>query len=72
MKKKQLIALALVGILCLTGCKANDTSETQSNTEPDVTTSPTEPPVNTHVTPISENLYNISLPITLETTYSDD
>ena len=72
MNKKRLIALALITVFCFAGCKNNDLPDIQSGTEPEIIDSPTQAPVNTGITPIHENMYNISLPITEETTYSDD
>ncbi len=72
MNKKRFTALAMVAVLCLSGCKSDDISNTQPSTDPEITVSPTESPINNDITPINENMYNISLPITRENTYSDD
>lgn len=72
MKRNRWIALALAAILCLTGCKNDDTSNTQPDTEPDITLGSEETSPGTVLTPINENMYNISLPITNEKSYADE
>ena len=72
MNKKRLIALSLVAVLSLAGCKDADIPESQPHTDPEITAGSTDANTGTSVNPINENMYNISLPITTETTYSDD
>lgn len=73
MNRIRFTALALVAILCLTGCQQEQLPETQpTTTEPVVTEAPTQPVINTDVTPLNENMYSISLPITTEKTFVDD
>ena len=72
MYKKRFAALAMVAVMCLSGCRSNDQTSTEPATDPEITVSPTEAPGKTDITPINENMYNISLPITRENTYADD
>lgn len=72
MSKKRLIALALIAVFCLAGCQNSDLSEIPTETDPEITQQPTQGTINNDITPIHENMYNISLPITEEKSYSDD
>lgn len=72
MNVKRLTVLALISVMLMTGCKNDLPSNTQLETEPENTVPVTEPPAQTDITPINENMYNISLPISFERTNSDD
>lgn len=73
MKKLKFAPLALAAMLCLTGCNGNSTpDETTPTTQPPAVISPTDPDGNSSVPPINENMYHVSLPITVESFYADD
>lgn len=73
MKKYRIPALALAAMMCLTGCKGNkDPEVTVPATEPPVTVAPTESTGTLEATPVFENMYSVSLPITVQEHTAED
>ena len=72
MNKIKIAPLALAAALCFAGCQNKTPDVTVPTTEPPATVAPTAPDVDQTITPIYENMYSISLPITNEPFHAED
>lgn len=74
MKKFGLIILSLATILSFAGCKDNKTPTEPSVpvTEPIETVSPSETIPNSETTPVYENMFSVSLPVSVEQHHAED
>lgn len=74
MKKICTLVLAILAVFSFAGCKNDDNPAvvTDPVTEPPVSSVVTEPNENTDVTPVYENMYTVSLPVTEDAHNAED